>query len=224
MANNFNLLCFLHLLLSTSFCLHVSLKRNINFIHEISRAKYNTFRKFSGLNIFVRKRIGENVSHELFGIEINSNENKANYGIYVVCNNTKGIHSTMYIQYFILIDNVNSLTLYWWWWYYNSLTTTGLVNINMMHWNTLVRVLHHWFAVMHTLLHRGPFRPTISWLFLGSNPFSSSGCVHCGEAMDSCWGVIGRVIPVTKSWLPTSWEVSNWAAATFMYVEIYMLL
>ena len=37
MANNFTLLRSLHLLLlSTSFCLHVSLEWNINFIHKIS--------------------------------------------------------------------------------------------------------------------------------------------------------------------------------------------
>ena len=33
-------------------------------------------------NIFGRKRI-ENFSHELFGIEINANENKAHYGTYI---------------------------------------------------------------------------------------------------------------------------------------------
>ena len=80
MANNFNLLRSLHLLLSTAFCLHVSLKRNINFVHEISRVKYNAFRKFSAQNIFGRKLNDKNFSHELFGIEINTNENKANYG------------------------------------------------------------------------------------------------------------------------------------------------
>ena len=76
MANSFNLLRFLHLLLSTSFCLHVSLEQNINFVHEISHVKYNAFRKFSGQNIFIRKRIDNNFSHELFGIEINANEIK----------------------------------------------------------------------------------------------------------------------------------------------------
>ena len=82
MASNFNFLRSLHLLLSTPFCLHVSLERNINFAHEISYVKYNAFRKFSGQNIFVRKHIGENFSHKLFGIEINADENKANYGMY----------------------------------------------------------------------------------------------------------------------------------------------
>ena len=62
MANNFNLLRSLHLLLSTSFCLHVSLKWNINFVHEISHVKYKAFRKFLGQTIFVRKRINENFS------------------------------------------------------------------------------------------------------------------------------------------------------------------
>ena len=81
MASNFNLLCSLHLLLSTPFCLHVSLERNINFVHEISHVKYNASRKFLRRNIFVRKRIAENFSHELFGIEINVDENKANCGM-----------------------------------------------------------------------------------------------------------------------------------------------
>ena len=60
MANNFNLLRSLYLLLLTSFCLHVSLKRNINFVHEISGAKYNELRKFLSQNIFARKRNDEN--------------------------------------------------------------------------------------------------------------------------------------------------------------------
>ena len=79
MANNFNLFRSLHLLLYTSFCLHVSLKRNINFVHEISRLKYNVFKKFLPRNIFVSECNGENFSHRLFGIEIKANENKANY-------------------------------------------------------------------------------------------------------------------------------------------------
>ena len=85
MANNFTLLRPLHLLLPTcvctSFCLHVSLEWNIKFVHEISRIKYNAVGKFSAQNIFIRKRIDENFSHELFEIEINANENKANYSI-----------------------------------------------------------------------------------------------------------------------------------------------
>ena len=80
MAYNIALLRSFHLLLSTSFCLHVSLQRNINFVYEISLVKYDAFRKFSARNIFARKRNDENFSHELFGIEINANENKANYG------------------------------------------------------------------------------------------------------------------------------------------------
>ena len=80
MANNFNLIRSLHLLLSTSFFLHVSLKRNINFVHEISYVKYNALRKFLPRNIFVRKRNDENFAHKLFGIEINANKNRANYG------------------------------------------------------------------------------------------------------------------------------------------------
>ena len=71
-----------------SFCLHVSLERNINFVHEISRVKYNAFRKFSARNIFVRKRNDKNFSHELFGIEINAHENKADYSsliLLVIC-------------------------------------------------------------------------------------------------------------------------------------------
>ena len=60
MANNFTLLHSLHLLLSTSFCLHVSLKRNINFVHEISHVEYNAFIKFSARNTFGRKRNDNN--------------------------------------------------------------------------------------------------------------------------------------------------------------------
>ena len=71
---------FFLLLLFTSFCLHVSLERNINFIHEISHMKYNAIRKFLGQNIFIRKRIAKNFYPELFGIEIKANENKVNYG------------------------------------------------------------------------------------------------------------------------------------------------
>ena len=80
-------------------------------------------------------------------------------------------------------------------------------------------VLHHHNVCTHTAAWRVPYyllRPTISWLLLGSNPFSSSGCV-----------VMGRVIPVTSFWLPTSWEVSHWAAPityTYMYVEVIRLL
>ena len=85
MANNFTHLCSLHLLLSTSFCLHVSLEQNINFVHEISLVKYSAFRKFSARYIFVKKRNAEKFSHELFGIEANANENKVNYGIYIEC-------------------------------------------------------------------------------------------------------------------------------------------
>ena len=81
MANNFALLRSFHLLLSTSFCLHVSLERNINLVYEISRVKYNAFRKFSAQNIFVRKHNDQKFSHKLFEIEINVNENKANYSI-----------------------------------------------------------------------------------------------------------------------------------------------
>ena len=81
MANNFALLRSLHLLLSTCFCLHVSLERNINFVHEISRVKYNAFGKFSAQNIFSIKRSDEKFSHELFGIEINAKEHEANYRI-----------------------------------------------------------------------------------------------------------------------------------------------
>ena len=80
MANNFNLVHSLHLLLSTSICLHVSLERNINFVHEISHVKYNAFRKFLGLNIFGRKGYDKNFLCKLFGFETNANENKANYG------------------------------------------------------------------------------------------------------------------------------------------------
>ena len=80
-ANNFTYLRSFHLLLSTFFCLHVNLKWNINFVYKISHVKYNTFRKFSARNIFIRKRNDENFAHELFGIEINANENKTNYGI-----------------------------------------------------------------------------------------------------------------------------------------------
>ena len=81
MANNFTLLHSLHLPLSASFCLHFTHERNINFVHEISHIKYNAFRKFSAQNIFGTKCNDKDFSHELFGIEINVNENKANYGI-----------------------------------------------------------------------------------------------------------------------------------------------
>ena len=67
MANNFALLRSFHLLLSTSLSSHdVSLQRNINFVYEISRRKYNAFRKFSPRNIFVRIRNDENFWHEIF--------------------------------------------------------------------------------------------------------------------------------------------------------------
>ena len=59
MANNFALLRSFHLLLSTSFCLHVSLEWSINFVYEILLMKYNDLRKFSARNIFVRKRNDE---------------------------------------------------------------------------------------------------------------------------------------------------------------------
>ena len=84
MANNFTLLCSLHLLLSTSFCLHASLERNINFVHEVLRVKCNAFKKFLAGNIFVRRNY-DNFSHKSFGNETNGNENKANYGIHVCC-------------------------------------------------------------------------------------------------------------------------------------------
>ena len=64
------LLRSLHLLLATPFCLHSSFEQNINFVHEISHVKYI-------------KRIDKNFSHELFGIEINENKNKANYSTYI---------------------------------------------------------------------------------------------------------------------------------------------
>ena len=79
MANNFTLLCSLHLLLSSCFCLRVSLEQNINLVHEILFMKY-AFKKSSAQNIFGRKHNDENFSHELFGIEMNANENKAKYG------------------------------------------------------------------------------------------------------------------------------------------------
>ena len=77
------------LLLFPSFCLHGSLKRNINFVCEISGVKYNAFTKFSAQNIFVSKCNDENFWRELFGIENsvnenNANENKANYGMYIL--------------------------------------------------------------------------------------------------------------------------------------------
>ena len=85
MANNFTLLRPLHLLLSTSFCLNVSLERNINLVHEILRVKYNTFRKFSPRNIFAAKRNDEKFSRELFVIGTNTNENKANHTVVLSC-------------------------------------------------------------------------------------------------------------------------------------------
>ena len=59
MANNFALLCSHHLVPSTSICLHVSHKRNINFDYEVSRVKHDAFRKFSAQNIFISKRNDE---------------------------------------------------------------------------------------------------------------------------------------------------------------------
>ena len=61
----------------TSFLLHVnvSLKRNMNFVHDISPVKYNAFKKFP-----VQMCNDKNFSHKLFGIEINLIENKENYG------------------------------------------------------------------------------------------------------------------------------------------------
>ena len=87
MANNFTLLCSLHLLPSASFRLHVSLEWNINFVHEISCVKkIQCLQKFSAQNIFGQKHNAKNFSHELFGTEINTNENKANYAMSVrVC-------------------------------------------------------------------------------------------------------------------------------------------
>ena len=81
MANYLTLPLSLHLLLSTSFCLHVSLEWNINIIHDISRVKYNAFRKFPAQNILATKCNDKNFLHKLFEIEINTNENKANYSM-----------------------------------------------------------------------------------------------------------------------------------------------
>ena len=75
----FTLLHPVHLLLSTSFCLHVGLERNINFVHELRAWNTIPTKNFHHKTI-VRKRNVEKVSHELFGIEINVNEGKANYG------------------------------------------------------------------------------------------------------------------------------------------------
>ena len=71
--------------LFTFHCLHLFVymlasNRNMNFVHEISRVKYTASRKFSGQNIFGIKRNDKNFSHKLFGIQINTNENKAKYG------------------------------------------------------------------------------------------------------------------------------------------------
>ena len=58
--------------------------------------KYDTFREFSAQNIFVKKRKDENFSHKLFGIEINANENKANYGISLFQTVAKMFHNLIH--------------------------------------------------------------------------------------------------------------------------------
>ena len=70
MANNFTLLGSLHLLLSTSFCSHVSLERNIKFGHEFRTWNIMPSVNFLSRNIFFRKRSDNNFSHKFFGIEI----------------------------------------------------------------------------------------------------------------------------------------------------------
>ena len=75
--------------------------------------KNKVFRKFPARNIFVRECDDENISHEFFGIEINANENKANYGkhnflslIYTViyciyCNTTEcDMYCNRYCSYY----------------------------------------------------------------------------------------------------------------------------
>ena len=47
---------------------------SMNFAREI-----NPFKNFSLRNLFIRKRNDKNFSQDLFGVEINANENKANY-------------------------------------------------------------------------------------------------------------------------------------------------
>ena len=56
MANNFNLLRSLHLLLSTNFCLHVSLERNINFASMSFAREIKCLRqKIIGMKYFRQK-------------------------------------------------------------------------------------------------------------------------------------------------------------------------
>ena len=81
MADNFTLLRSLHLLLSASFCLQVSFKQNINFVREFyvwNKVSPENFRHQISSSETVTM---ENFSQKLFEIEINANENKANYGI-----------------------------------------------------------------------------------------------------------------------------------------------
>ena len=56
MANNCTLLRSLYLLLSTSFCLHISLEQNINFVHEFRTWNIIYSVNFLSQNILVRKR------------------------------------------------------------------------------------------------------------------------------------------------------------------------
>ena len=69
---------------------------SMNFAREI-----NAFKKFSARNFFVRKRNDESFPRELFGVEINANENKANYGmhslcVHGVCMHTYTMHTCMH--------------------------------------------------------------------------------------------------------------------------------
>ena len=72
-VNNFTLLCSLHLPLSTTFCLHVSLERNID--HEFRAWNKKPSKNFRH-EIFSSENMTTIFCTNYFGVEINANENK----------------------------------------------------------------------------------------------------------------------------------------------------
>ena len=82
----------LSFVLFTCCCPHlfVSLERNINFVHE-----FCAWNKIPPVNfwhkIFSLDNVMMKFFHKLFIVEMNANENKANYGIPCTCVNTRAI-------------------------------------------------------------------------------------------------------------------------------------
>ena len=73
----------LHLLLSTSFCLHDSLERNVNFVHKFRTWKITHWENFRHKMYSSENVIAKIFLRELVGIKITANEIKVNYGSYV---------------------------------------------------------------------------------------------------------------------------------------------